>query len=94
VVRYADDLVILHADKAVIEQVQQLVSPWLAGMGLALKPSKTCITHTLTPCENHLGFDFLGFVRHGSCTRGCCDRAIGTQPGILLPVPYQDMRLE
>jgi hypothetical protein len=34
------------------------------------------------------------FVRHGSCTRGCCDRAIGIQPGILLPVPYQDMRLE
>ena len=61
VVRYADDLVVLHADKAVIEQVQQLVSTWLAGMGLALKPSKTCITHTLTPCENHLGFDFLGF---------------------------------
>ena len=73
VVRYADDLVVLHSDKAVIEQVQQLVSTWLAGMGLALKPSKTCITHTLTPCENHLGFDFLGFVRHESCTRGCCD---------------------
>ncbi len=61
VVRYADDLVVLHADKAVIEQVQQLVSTWLAGMGLALKSSKTCITHTLIPCENHLGFDFLGF---------------------------------
>ncbi len=73
VVRYADDLVVLHADKAVIEQVQQLVSVWLAGMGLALKPSKTCITHTLTPCEDHLGFDFLGYVRHASCTRGCCD---------------------
>jgi RNA-directed DNA polymerase len=61
VVRYADDLVVLHADKAVIEQIQQLIATWLAGMGLALKPSKTCITHTLTPCENHLGFDFLGF---------------------------------
>src|SRR6266700_2977769 len=61
VVRYADDLVLLHWDKAVVEQVQQLVSTWLANMGLTLKPSKTCITHTLTPCENHLGFDFLGF---------------------------------
>jgi len=61
VVRYADDLVVLHSDKAVIEQVQQLVSTWLAGMGLALKPSKTGITHTLTRCENHLGFDFLAF---------------------------------
>ena len=61
VIRYADDLVVLHADKAAIEQIQQLVSTWLAEMGLALKPSKTCITHTLLPCENHLGFDFLGF---------------------------------
>jgi RNA-directed DNA polymerase len=61
VVRYADDLVVLHSDKAVIEQVQQLISDWLAGMGLALKPSKTRITHTLTNVENHLGFDFVGF---------------------------------
>jgi RNA-directed DNA polymerase len=61
VIRYADDLVILHSNKAVIEQVRQLVSTWLASMGLALKPSKTSITHTLTPCENHVGFDFLGF---------------------------------
>lgn len=44
-----------------IEQVQQLALAWLAGMGLTLKPSKTCITHTLIPYENHLGFDFLGF---------------------------------
>jgi RNA-directed DNA polymerase len=61
VIRYADDLVVLHSNKAVIEQVQQLVSDWLTSMGLALKPSKTCITHTLTSCGNHLGFDFLGF---------------------------------
>jgi RNA-directed DNA polymerase len=61
VVRYADDLVVLHSNKAVIEQVQQLASTWLANMGLILKPSKTCITHTLTPCGSHLGFDFLGF---------------------------------
>src|SRR5439155_8460906 len=40
VVRYADDLVVLHSDKAVVEQVQQLVSTWLASMGLVLKPSK------------------------------------------------------
>ena len=60
-VRYADDLVILHAEKAAIEQIQQLVATWLASMGLTLKPGKTCITHTLIPCENHLGFEFLGF---------------------------------
>lgn len=61
VVRYADDLVVLHVDKTTIEQIQQLVSAWLANMGLTLKSSKTCITHTLIPCEGHVGFDFLGF---------------------------------
>src|SRR5260370_38795166 len=50
VVRYADDFVVLHPDKAVIEQAQQVVSAWLAELGLTLKPSKTHITHTLTPC--------------------------------------------
>jgi RNA-directed DNA polymerase len=61
VVRYADDFVVLHPDKAVIEQAQQVVSAWLAELGLTLKPSKTHITHTLTPCEGQIGFDFLGF---------------------------------
>ena len=30
-------------------------------MGLALKPSKTRITHTLFPHEGQVGFDFLGY---------------------------------
>jgi RNA-directed DNA polymerase len=34
-------------------------------MGLEMKPSKTCITHTLLALEGPPGFDFLGFsVRH------------------------------
>jgi RNA-directed DNA polymerase len=61
VIRYADDFIVLHEDLAVIEQVRQIVSVWLASMGLALKPSKTRITHTLHPHDGHLGFDFLGF---------------------------------
>jgi len=64
VIRYADDLVILHEDEGVIRRVQQITAAWLAGMGLALKPSKTRITHTLHPYEGQVGFDFLGFVRH------------------------------
>lgn len=61
-VRYADDLVIFHKDREVIEKCQQLLSDWLAKMGLELKPSKTRLTHTLeqTP-EGELGFNFLGF---------------------------------
>jgi RNA-directed DNA polymerase len=60
-VRYADDLVVLHEDVGVIHEVQRLVTDWLADMGLELKPSKTRITHTLVPYEGNVGFDFLGF---------------------------------
>ena len=48
---YADDFLILHRDKAVIEQCQQLVTEWLQGLGLELHPTKTRIVHTLTPRE-------------------------------------------
>jgi RNA-directed DNA polymerase len=71
VIRYADDLVILHRDQAVIEQSKEVVQAWLKNMGLELKPSKTRITHTLQAVEGEegeegeAGFDFLGFnVRH------------------------------
>jgi RNA-directed DNA polymerase len=53
--------VVLHPDKAVIEQIQRIVSTWLEDMGLTLKPSKTHLTHTLIRCEEQTGFDFLGF---------------------------------
>ncbi len=72
-IRYADDYVILHADKEVLQTAANAVEEWLKGMGLALNQKKTRITHTLTPYEGNVGFDFLGFVRHASCTRGCCD---------------------
>jgi RNA-directed DNA polymerase len=62
VVRYADDFVVLHEDRQVIEQVRHLAAQWLAGVGLELKPEKTRISHTLTPHEGHVGFDFLGFT--------------------------------
>ena len=62
VVRYADDFVVLHEDRAVIKQSQEVVTGWLKGMGLELKASKTRITHTLDACESVAGFDFLGFA--------------------------------
>ena len=65
VVVYADDLVILHPDRSVIESCQHLVSEWLRPLGLMLKPSKTRITHTLETNDGQPGFDFLGFhIRH------------------------------
>jgi RNA-directed DNA polymerase len=54
--------VVRHEDRAVIEQVRQLIAAWLRGIGLELKLEKTRICHTLDPHEGHgPGFDFLGF---------------------------------
>ncbi len=59
IIRYADDLVVLHDCQDVVQQCQHLLQQWLAMMGLELKPAKTRITHTLD--GEHPGFDFLGF---------------------------------
>jgi RNA-directed DNA polymerase len=61
VVRYADDFAVLHEDRAVIEQCQEIITQWLSEMGLELKASKTRITHTLEVAEDEAGFEFLGF---------------------------------
>lgn len=60
-VRYADDFVVLHNDRTVIETCKDAIESWLTNVGLELKPSKTRITHTLNKYEGNLGFDFLGF---------------------------------
>jgi RNA-directed DNA polymerase len=60
-VRYADDLVVLHSTLEVILEAKSKISDWLKDMGLELKPSKTRITHTLIPYEGNVGFEFLGF---------------------------------
>lgn len=61
-IRYADDFVIIHEDITVVQRCQQLISEWLKGVGLELKPSKTRLTHTLHKYEEQEpGFDFLGF---------------------------------
>lgn len=59
-IRYADDLVVLHEDKWVIELVQTWLENALLPMGLQLKPTKTKIVHTLEGTTKP-GFDFLGF---------------------------------
>jgi RNA-directed DNA polymerase len=61
IIRYADDFLVLHRDRAVIEQTREITSTWLADMGLELKPSKTRITHTLLKYEGNVGFEFLGW---------------------------------
>ena len=61
-VRYADDFVLFHSDKVVLDQAAARLTEWLSDMGLELKPSKTKVTHTLTPVGGNVGFDFLGFT--------------------------------
>lgn len=61
-VRYADDLVIFHQTEEGVKKAQAVLETWLADMGLELKPSKTQITHTLTPHQGKVGFDFLGWT--------------------------------
>lgn len=48
----------------VIQRCRKLISEWLEGIGLELKPSKTRIAHTLNKLaseDGKAGFDFLGY---------------------------------
>lgn len=60
IIRYADDFVVIHNDKQIIETTKMVIAGWLKReVGLELKESKTSICHTKD------GFDFLGFnVKH------------------------------
>jgi RNA-directed DNA polymerase len=61
-IRYADDFVVIHKDKSVIQQAKGLIENWLHGLGLELKESKTRICHTLNRTDGEeAGFDFLGW---------------------------------
>jgi len=61
VIRFADDLVILHEDLDTLKKTTQIAETWSAEIGLNFKASKTRITHTLEEYEGKVGFDFLGF---------------------------------
>jgi len=75
-IRYADDFVILHEDITVVQRCKEIISEWLNGMGLELKPSKTRLAHTLRRHEGQgAGFNLLGFnIRQyptGKYNTGC-----------------------
>lgn len=61
VVIYADDLVVFHDRREVVEEIRTYLSKWLAGYGLQFNEVKTRITHTLEGDGDDDGFDFLGF---------------------------------
>src|SRR5262245_36501473 len=59
VIAYADDGVVLHEDRQVLEHCQELLRTRLAEMGLSLNEAKSSIRHTLE--GNRPGLRFLGF---------------------------------
>lgn len=63
-IRYADDFLVLHKEKFVIEKCQEIITEWLSDIGLGLKPEKTRISHSLEAdlsSDGKAGFDFLGY---------------------------------
>jgi len=69
VLRYADDLVVLHPTREKSEPCQALLAEQLGGMGWAWKPSKTRLTHTLKGEEGMAGVDFLSVPIRQSPTK-------------------------
>jgi RNA-directed DNA polymerase len=61
-IRYADDFVVTHPERQVIEAAQYFIRDWLKDLDLELKASKTRISHSLEPYQDAVGFDFLGFT--------------------------------
>jgi RNA-directed DNA polymerase len=59
IIKYADDFVVMHENKKVIEDSKIIIAEWLKKRGLELSEEKTRIVHSTD------GFDFLGFnCRH------------------------------
>ncbi|NET59453.1 MAG: group II intron reverse transcriptase/maturase [Symploca sp. SIO2E6] len=68
-VRYADDFVLMDESLEIVLEAKAVIEEWLAEIGLALKASKTRITHTFERYEGEAGFDFLGFnIRQYPCS--------------------------
>jgi len=78
VIRYADDLVVLHRDRTVIEPCRDLTQAWLQDIGLQRSEQKTRIAHTLETAEGEAGFNFLGFqVRQHRASKDNTSRGRG-----------------
>lgn len=62
IIRFADDFVILHESREIIEKAKKHVVNWLKQMRLTLNENKTKIVHTLKSIDGcEVGFNFLGF---------------------------------
>ena len=62
IVRYADDFVVIHESREIVEKAKSYIEIWLKQIGLKLNGEKTKIVHTLKPTDGcEVGFKFLGF---------------------------------
>lgn len=64
---YADDAVVLHRDRSVVEWSRAAIQRYLDPLGLRLSDEKTRVAHTQQPTRQgeSAGFDFLGFhIQH------------------------------
>lgn len=63
VTHFADDGIVLHRDREVIEWCRPVIEAYLAPLGLRLSPTKTRVSHTQTETRPNevAGYDFLGF---------------------------------
>ncbi|MCB1132650.1 MAG: reverse transcriptase N-terminal domain-containing protein, partial [Verrucomicrobiae bacterium] len=64
---YADDAVVMHRDRDVVEWSRTAIQDYLAPLGLRLSESKTRVSHSQLPPTQGVGagFDFLGFhIQH------------------------------
>lgn len=53
-IRYADDFLVFHESREVIESCQHYLEQWLSELGLVMKASKTKVVHTLTPSRTEM----------------------------------------
>lgn len=61
-IRYADDFVVLHKDRGVIDQCKAAAEQFLKLVGLELSATKTSVRHTSLELDGkEPGFEFLGF---------------------------------
>lgn len=62
IIRYADDFVVIHESRKIIEKAKRHIEIWLKQIGLTLNDKKTEIVHTLKSSDGRkIGFKFLGF---------------------------------
>lgn len=60
---YADDAVVMHSDRDIVEWSRTAIQSYLTPLGLNLSAGKTRVSHTHQPTRQDevAGFDFLGF---------------------------------